>query len=218
MSNIERATSNLPALRGPALDISAEDVTLPRLAVGQFMSNVVQEGLVKAGSLYLHLGADDADPNVVYDPKVGGEGVLIHVLGMRKGKSLVVDGQLLRYAANDPDAPAEAWTTYDYFVALPEVDETIPGKFLLTRASAPAAKQMNLVLAKGQQAGKSAHELAFRVSTLARENAKGKYFVVRVKPVEATQENVAIAQSMVDMIGGTAVEQTSTAAADAPAI
>lgn len=217
MSNIERATSNLPALRGPALDISAEDVTLPRLAVGQFMSNVVQEGIVKAGSLYLHLGADDADPNVLYDPKAAGEGVLIHVLGMRKGKSLVIDGQLLRFGANDPDAPAEAWVTYDYFVALPEVDETVPGKFLLTRASAPAAKQINLVLMKGAQAGKASHELAFRVSTLARENAKGKYFVVRVKPVDATPENVAIAQAMADMVAGSAVEATGTAA-DAPAI
>lgn len=216
MSNITRVESTLPALRGPVLDISAEDVTLPRLAVGQFMSNVVQEGLVTAGSLYLHVGQDDGDPNVLFDPKNDkGDGVLIHVIGLRKGKSLVVDGQLLRFDYNDPDAPSEAWVTFDYFVALPEVDDTVPGKFLLTRASAPAAKQINLVLLKGAQAGKAAHELAFRVSSVARENAKGKYFVVRVKPVEADAAHVALAQGMVDMVAGSAVEKS---AGDAPAI
>lgn len=195
-NEIAETGSNLPALAStPALEITAEDVALPRLKIGQFMSELVQEGTVGAGDLFTTLGADDPDPTVLDSD----DGVLFHVLSMHRGKSVSEGGELYTYDYNDPDAPADAWVTYNYVVVLPEVDTTIPYKWLLTRTGRPAAQQINLVLTRTAAAGPP-WEQAFRVSTSQKENKKGKYFVPRVRHVEADKDNVAAAQELAVMI------------------
>lgn len=201
-TSVEKAAAQVPDLvRTPALDITADDVALPRLYIGQHMSAAVQDGLVKPGAIFTALGKEDADPNVVWGPPgpKAGEGVLVHILGLSKGKSLSVDGELELYDYDDPNAPPEAWVTYNYTVALPEVDADIPYKWLLSRTGAPAAKQINLVLKKNAGRGPAWHT-PFRFTTVPRENAKGKFFVPRVSQAEADASHIEIAESLAEIV------------------
>lgn len=202
-------TASVPALayRAPALDITAEDVALPRIYLGQFMSQAVKDGLAKAGSIYAATGPDDPDPNVLSDGK---EPVRLHILGLTKGKSYSEPGgELELYDYNDPNAPAEAWTTYNYSVALPTVDPEMPHKWLLTKTGRNTAKQINTVLKKNEARG-PAWTNAFDLTAVKRENNKGEFFVARVSVVEPDPEHVKVAEALGIMISGNSADYGST--------
>ena len=206
----EAVKGGVPALaHQPSLEIEAEDVALPRMYLGQFTSDHVKDKTsdVNAGDIFAAVGSDDPDPKVLYDGE--GDGVLIHVLGLRKGKSLSVDGELETWAFDDPDAPVEAWTTYNYFVFLPEVDNDVPYKWLCTRSAKPAAQQINTVLKRAEGRGPS-WSVAFRVTTAHRSNKKGEWYVPRVRQVEPDEKHVARAEALAQMIAGVSAEANAT--------
>ena len=127
------------------------------------------------------------------------EGLLLHVIDLRKGKSVSVDGDLQLFDFNDPAAPPEAWTTYNYTVVLPEIDPDMPYKLLLSRTKAPAAKQMNLTIKKN--VGKApAWHFPFSMTIAKRSNPKGTFYVPRVVPVTPIDENVKIAEALANMV------------------
>lgn len=188
-SDLEARKNSVPDLvRTPALDIGAEDVELRRLYIGQFMSQAVQEGLVKAGDVYLAAGADDPSPEVLAPTP-------IHVLTMRRGKSASVDGDLQLFDFDDPEAPEDSWVTYNYIVVLPEIDQEVPVKWLLTRTGKPSAQRINTVLKRNESAGPPWLN-AFEVTTVERKNDKGRFFVPSLTIVEAKPNNVAIANEL----------------------
>lgn len=198
----------------PVLDIGAEDVALPRIYIGQYMSEHVKDQLVKAGSIFTATGPDDPDPQVLAAPE-SKEGVVLHVLGLRKGKSFSDGGELQLYDYNDPSAPENAWITYNYTIALPTVDEEVPYKWTLTRTGRPAARQLNTVLKKNEGRG-PCWVNAFRFTAAKRENAKGEFFVARVAPVEADPSHVQIAERLGVMVSGATSEFNATG--DEPSI
>lgn len=207
---VEKADQpSVPALvQTPSVELTAEDVALPTIKLGQFMSDHVQEGRVPAGSIFSATGADDPDPVVLWEQ--GSDDLLkFYVLALRKGKSISEGGELVLFSYDDPNAPAEAWVTYNYFVTLPQVDEEMPYKLLLTRTGKPAAQQINTVIAKNL-ASAPAHTLAFTLDCTQRENKKGKYFVPRVKQVEADEDEVKIAESLLPMVADAATDSSET--------
>lgn len=195
------------------VEIDANDIALPRVKVAQQMTAQADAGLVKSGQIFSSISEDDAD--VLFAGK--GDGVLFHVLGLRKGKSLNVDGDLMTWAFNDPDAPADAWTTYNYVLCLPEHDTDVPYKFLMTRTATPTARGLNLMLKKGEAAGPS-YALAFRLTTAQKKNAKGTYYVPIVRPADPTEAGVAASERLAAMIADALPEATQASAASAPAI
>jgi hypothetical protein len=203
----------IPALANtPALDIGAEDVALPKLYKGEFQSGLVQDGVVPAGSLFTASGADDPEAEVLWDGE--GDGVLAHVIGLRKGKSITVDGELVTYSFDDPDAPAEAWVTYQYVLCLPEADPSLPYKCLMTKTSSPTAKAINLLLKKEEGRGPT-YGVAFRLTTKKREKSVGgqtyKWFIFQARKVEADPANVQLAENLAVMIAGApSIEREST--------
>lgn len=208
-TEVSTTSTSVPALANtPALEISAEDVALPRIYLGQHMSEHVQESRVPYGSIFTALGSDDPDPEVLYE-NGDDAGVIVHVLAMRKGKSYSDGGDLELFAFNDPAAPPEAWTTYNYVVTLPEQDPEVPYKWLLTKTGTPAARQINLILSKYAARG-PAYSFAFEAKTAKRENDKGKFVVPQVAQVEAKPENVAIAESLLVMVSGDSAEVAAT--------
>lgn len=214
---LEKTNSNVPDLvRTPALEIGAEDVALPRLKIGQYMSDQVKQSLVKPGAVFVSLGSDDPDPQSLWEPG-DDEGVVIHVLGMTRGKSVSEGGELVLFDYNDPDAPPDAWVTYNYVVAIPEHVQDVPAKWLLTRTGRPAAQQMNTVLAR-QAGSKAPYEIAFEVSTAKRENKKGEFFVPRVKFVEAKKENIEISVNLSQLIAGHNISEAPAEREAEPAI
>lgn len=218
MTDIEKAaTPPVPALANPrpaSSEIDSSDIALPKVKVAQKSTKQVEHELVKFGQIFASTSEDDAE--VLYDGK--GDGLLFHVIGLQKGKSLSVDGDLMTWGFNDPDAPADAWTTYTYFLCLPEHDEYVPYKFLMTRSATPAAKNLNLLLKKGEAHGPS-HQLAFRVTTAKKENPKGSYYVPVIRPAEATEAGIAAAANLAAMLADSPVAAEAPApATNAPAI
>lgn len=195
------APASVPDLyRPPAIEISAEDVVLPRIYLGQFMTEAVKNQLVKPGCVFTASGPDDPDPNVLHT--LGSDdGPIVLVLAMKRGKSFSDGGELQLYDYDDPTAPAEAWITYNYTVCIPDVDEEVPFKWLLTRTGRPAAQQINTVLKKNEGRGPAWHN-AFKVTTVQRENTKGEYFVPRVATVEPTAKQVEVSEALAIMISG----------------
>lgn len=211
MSEIATTGSALPAIYQPApLDIGSDDIALPRVKVGQKMTKA--DG-VTIGQIFASTGEDDAE--ILYDPKKSKVGVLIHILGLTRGKSISDGGELVSWAYNDPDAPSDAWTTYNYLLCLPEVDTDLPYKWLFTRTGAPSAKQMNTVLKRN--ATVPPYTLAFRVETKQKENPKGVFAVPRVTQVEADPAHVVSAERLAQMIAGSSPDQP-VSGADEPAI
>lgn len=217
MTAVATKEAGVPALAhrpNVTADLTSEDVALPRLYIGQYMSDAVKADLVKAGSLFTATGSDDPEPNVLAASEKGAgvsaeNAVTFHVLALRKGKSLSEEGGALQmWDYDDPSAPEEAWVTYSYTIAIPDVDPDMPFKWLLTRTGRPAAKQINTVLVKN--ANTPAYEMAFKVSTQKKGNAKGEYFVAKVSPAAASKEHIKIAEAMSYMIQGNAGATAST--------
>lgn len=217
MTEVAERASQVPALAStPAIELDVNDIALPRLYIGQYMSHAVQEGRIKAGVLFAAENADDPDAYALWTPAEKPKpGVLIHVLRMRKAKSLQANGELLLFDFDDATAPPEASVTYNYTLCLPEVDPDLPFKWLLTRTGAPAAKKMNTVLIKNSISG-PAYQTAFRATTAPRENAKGKYFIAQISPVQADQAHTDIAAAIDAMLGD--APASSAARSDQPAI
>lgn len=202
--------AQVPALvNTPALEIEADDVELPRLYIGQYMSEAVKKKLVSYGDIFVANGKDDDEPQVLEQP------VKFHVVAMRKGKSLSEDGELETWAFDDPEADPKAWTTYNYVITLPGVDtDGLPVKWLLSRTGRPAAKQINGVLKKNEGRG-PAWVNAFEVTTSERTNKKGDFNVAKVRPVDADEDDVKFAENIAIQISGQQTEQTTD---KAPAI
>lgn len=196
-----------------ALEIDQNDIVLPRLKLGQPNASIVQDGNVPAHSVYAVVGQDDPDPTVLHE--LGDEeGVLVHVLAMRKGWSLSEEGELQTWAFDDPNRHPDAWVTYHYVLALPEHDPDVPYKMLFTKTGAPAAKQVNTVLSRRAASGPS-FMTAFRITTAKREKQLGnstvRWTVPRVRSVDATQDGVDVSATLYQQIASS-IDSISTAA------
>lgn len=205
---VDKQETSVPALTPTpsSFDIGTEDVALPRVYLGQYSGEHVKKERVPKGCIFTATGADDADPQVISN---GSDPVRVHVLSLSRGKSVSRDGELELYDLNDPDAPADAWTTYNYVVCLPKVDQLLPFKWLLSRSGQPAAKNINLVIMRNE-ATKPPYALAFDLTCIEKTSPKGDYFVPQIKPAEADDEDVKIAEAMATMLSGTAAEAKAT--------
>lgn len=215
----QASKSQVPALRDPRI-ITAEDIAIPRLYIGQAISKPVEEGLVKSGNIFTAQDDSDPDPQVLAE---GGEadtdGVVIHVLDLRKGISRSIDGVLETWAYNDPNAPVPcketgAWTVYTYFVAIPEYADDIPFRWLLSRSAQPAAQKINTVLMRNK-GGTPPYEYAFRVTTTKRSNKKGQqYFVPRVAQIEPASASVQVAADLYSLVEANQARVSAAHSAD----
>lgn len=194
----KESASSVPALVTQPLDLDADDVALRKLKLGQHMSPAVQEGLAEYGDVFVTSGEDDPDPEILASGEKD-ETVTLHVLDLVKGKSASVDGELQIFDIDDPEAPADSWITYTYFVSIPEYDDYLPVKWLLTRTGRSTAQQINTVLKRNESTA-APHEIAFELTTKSRQNAKGKFVVPVIKQVEAKEENVDIAKTQAELI------------------
>lgn len=212
----ERQAGAVPALRrDTSQELNAEDLAFPRLYIGQAISNAVVDGNVGVGDIFTAQDSDDPDPTVL--AKSGDEkGVVFHVLGLRKGKSRSIDGVLETWQYDDPNVPADAWTTYTYFICIPDADDGLPYRYLLTKTGRPAAQKINTVL-KRLQGEQPPYVAAFRLTTAERSGDKGRYQVPRVRPTEATEEGLAAAANLYGIVQENTT-QVDRAAGEEPAI
>jgi hypothetical protein len=222
--------SVVPALAPtPSLDVDKNDVALPKLKLGQPQNATVVDGLVPAYSIFSTLGADDAEPQVLYEHGKG-DGVLIHVLSLRKRKSIVLDkngqptkedGELFIWGFHDSEAHPLAKTNYTFDLCLPEVDADVPYTLFLKATATPAARNIITVLLKNQERGPS-YANAFRLTTKENKQDTYRWATPIVRQVEADEANVQASSVLSELVNANPPQDLpanpTPTAADEPAI
>jgi hypothetical protein len=218
-----REAPPVPALAPtPATTITAEDIVVPRLYVGNYMSDAVKHQLVRFGDVYLADSADDSEPRVLWSLGSSEPGVLAHVLHLRKGKSFSEQGsgsQLQVWDFDDPTADSRAWTTYQYTLILPEVDPDMPAKLLLTKSGKPTAQKINTVLGRSAAQGPSWIN-AFRLTSAKRQKDQNEWSVFQAATAQANPEHVRQAGELFALLapGFEQQNRSSTSLVDEPGI
>lgn len=219
----KEVTRAVPALPALSTTLSPDDVSLSRIHLGQPQSPLVQDSVVPLGSIYATMDQDDPEPELLWSPPKKGSsatapGVVFHVLDLRKGKSISIDNQLVRFDFDDPDAPADAWRTYDYTVCLPEAEQSdMPYKVLFTRTATPSAKKINSLLARSAANG-PAYLIAFAMTTAERKKDQYRWYVPQLTVVEATDAGLAASEKLDHMVKQSSVESAPSDDSSEPAI
>lgn len=221
--------ASVPELYRPPISagLDASDIRLPKLKIGQFSTNQVQDQLVKAGDIFSHLTAEDATLLREAKPKVGVEDPLeFFVLGIRKGWSMKDENDDLQSYADDdarvpalmenPDPKKRPWRTYSYTVAVPSVDEELPYTLLFTRSSIPAARTINLFVKRYESQGPG-YEVPFMLRTKYRENGENRWYVAAVEQAQepANAKDRKARESTIQVVSDLAM---IAAAAPAPSV
>lgn len=215
-TDVATSSASVPALPvTPAVQLTADDIALPKLKIAQSQSKYVVKHKIPLGDLIAYAGEDDPDYETLYS-EGSDEKLRFHVLHLTKGKSVSEDGELTLYDYDDPAAPPEAWTTYKYYIAIPSSENELPHSFLLSRSGKPSAQKINMVLAKTAAKG-PAYEQAFEVGTAYRESPKGSWYVPQISHVEADPKDVEFAASLAGMIPDQPT-RTPTSVGEEPAI
>lgn len=241
VSTTGSAEVGLPAQQyNPApLEITAEDIPTPRVKFAQGLSGVVTDGLVPYGAIYSQIGAGDPAPEILAAPakENGGlsEPVRFYVLGLKKGRSYVDKfGDLQRLQDHEPtpdlsevkdQKPWNVYPTFDFTIALPELDESIrlPRKLMLYKAwGKQAAKQLQLELLKAQALGENYSEIPFEIRAKRDKNDSGSFAtaVVRRADVPAVQveKDLAVVREVAQNVAPDAPAPTPAPAIEAPAL
>jgi hypothetical protein len=206
--------SPLPQLPVTAASIiTAEDVALPRLYVGQPVSHAVANGHAKVGSIYAATDAEDPEPLPLYEP--GRPGVLIYPLRLVKGWSLSTDGEFQTFPYEDPNVPEDAWLAYHYDLLVPTVDLELPCRFTLSKTGTPTARKINTAMKRHEP--RPPWELAFLLTTAPRQNERGRWFVAQATATEPQAEHVLRAGEIAGLIPPAGVTRTNRELARAPA-
>ena len=203
----------------PATQITADDIAIPRLYVGNQMSTAVADGNVKFGDLFLATDSEDPEPQVLWSLGSDDPGVLAYVLHLWKGKSWQASpgAPIERFEFDDPRAPEDAYTTYNYTLFLPEVDEELPAKMLLKKGSKGTATRINTLLVRNAGVG-PAWATAWRITTAKRQRDNNTWAIHVATPAEAQREHVQAAGLLFEQIAPTLRRGLSTTQGDEPAI
>jgi choline dehydrogenase-like flavoprotein len=203
----ERAAELVP-YRSAAETISAEDLAIPRMYVGQPTSSAVQDGLVPPGSLFVASDALDSEPTMLY--KAGDTtGPLIHPIGLRKGWAFTDengDFQIADYLA--AEVAEDAQLAYTFALLVPEFDTELPVSMMLKSTARQTAKKICLQIKRAEPA--PPWSVAFRLTTAARQNDRGRWHVPQAASAEADRKRVEQAGALAAMLGIGIVEIRAT--------
>jgi hypothetical protein len=178
--------------------IGAEDIAIPRMTVAQATSQAVQDGLVPSGAIFIAQDANDPEPVIVHQPDAK-TGVLVHPITLRKqwvydeaGEFRVVD-----YLAED--VPQDAQLAYNFALLVPEYDAELPVSLMLKGTATQTAKKFCLAIKRAEPA--PPWTTAFRLTTIPRQNDRGRWHVVQATSAEPDAKHVEQAAALAAMLG-----------------
>jgi len=240
-------TDLAPSLPAPVYspeDTTAEDISLPRIKVGEHNNDRVKSKSsdIEYGDIFTETSNDDSEPNVLAR---GGQGVgdvtdppvLFFVLApVRISYSWNEQGtdEFVVAGPNDPRTIAQIeafgskgkdkWIPrkgYNYLVCLPDVETQVPFKLLLKGMSSQAARHLETELRKAGQGGPF-WEVPFYLT--AKQAKKGTYDfnVWQVARADITDkqlsEYVPVVQELVSPAHDIARSASAIDATDATAV
>jgi hypothetical protein len=193
------ASTASPANYGEA--IGPDDLLLPKLFVAHSSSRVVQEGLVPFGALYVATDAGDPEPALLYEPG-DKEGVRLYLVGSRRVWCFQDSSERYRVVdARDSELPPspDAQRGYDLAVLIPAFDKGLPCTWLCKSSALDTARRIFTSILRS--APDQGWGLAFGITTVQRQNSKGRWFVPQAVQVKADPTEVEAAGKAVGLLG-----------------
>jgi hypothetical protein len=194
----DRAAALTPH-RSAAETIGTEDLAIPRMMIAQATSQAVQDGLVPVGAIYVASDANDPEPVVVHEPG-SKSGVLVHPIALRKQWAYsdeAGDFRLVDYAAEG--VPQDAQLAYTFVTLVPQFDAGLPVSVMLKSTATQTAKRICLWIKRAEPA--PPWSVAFRLTTVPRQNDRGRWFVVQATSAEPDANHVEQAAALAAMLG-----------------
>jgi hypothetical protein len=192
----------LPALPGMYDRVDVADIQLPSIYLQQPLSQGVENGITKPGDGILGLGADDLDPVfLVTKDKPSFTGF---ILRRKKSYARSERGASMEWLNESEYQSArinnerDVWSVFQYLVAIPDVDDTVPARLMLWKTSGiKPAKKINYHIDRALAQG-NPDPVCIEFSVAQATNKDGqKYFVWNPKLGTPTQDgDLEIARRM----------------------
>lgn len=204
----------------PSLYESVEntDRQLPSIYLLQGLSQAVQSGIGKPGEVIVGLGADDPDPEFLIGGEPGNDSFIAYVLDRRRSYARFPQGGQMEWLTKEEydDARAaqerDVWVNWHYTVCVPDVDDTVPMRLMLSRtAGLKASKALNFIIDKALAMGQMP-VAKFTVTEATSKTTGSKYHMLMVTSAEADKEGLEAALTQQQYFGATRAQD------DAPAI
>lgn len=176
----------------------------PKMYLMQPLSTLVGDGVATPGDVVIADSKDDPGAQFVIGGDSGRDNADVYILD-RERIVIYSDGDEFRYLPKDTiiergnPEHEHVWEGFNYLVAIPEVDETFPVKWMLVKTGGRFVfRALNTYLAKHVGLGKSG-PVVVNISVDTKVNRKQqKYFVYKVKQVEGTPEGHAVAGRFIE--------------------
>jgi hypothetical protein len=181
--------------------VPEEDLALPQLRIGHSSSLCVQEGDVPFGALYVAYDAADPEPQVLFRP---GEkaGVRVHVLGKRSVwcfNDEETDKYTVRDVRESPAPPVpDAQRGYEFAILIPAYDMTLPAVWLVKSSAMACGKR---ILTTIMRDGGPPSRMCFELTTVARQNERGRWFVPQAVSVKPQPKHIEAAVTAAALLG-----------------
>lgn len=215
MSN-EITTTATTAMPSMYESVDNSDRQLPSIYLLQGLSQAVQNDIGKPGQVIVGLGADDPEPEfLITDPKK--DSFSAYILDRRRSYARFPQGGQMEWLTKEEYDEArragerDVWVNWHYIVSIPEVDEAVPMRLMLSRtAGLKASKALNFIIDKSLAMG-SMPVAKFSVTEATSKTTGSKYSMLMVTSAEATQEGLDAAVTQQQFFAGHAREDAAPA-------
>lgn len=216
MSSTEITTQGTTALPSMYETVENSDRQLPSIYLLQGLSQAVQNDIGKPGQVIVGLGADDPDPQfLVKDAKK--DTFNAYILDRRRSYARFPQGGQMEWLTKEEYDDArrnqerDVWVNWHYVVSIPEIDETVPMRLMLSRtAGLKASKALNFIIDKSLAMGKMP-VAKFSVTEATSKTTGSKYHMLMVTSAEATQDGLTAAVTQQQYFAGHAREDAPAA-------
>lgn len=188
--------------------VDTADRQLPSLYLLQGLSQAVQNKIGQPGDVIVGLGADDPEPTFLIGGDSGNTSFNAYILDRRRSYARFPQGGQMEWLNKDEYDEArrnqerDVWVNWHYVVSIPEIDEHVPMRLMLSRtAGLKASKALNFIIDKSLAMG-GLPVARFSVSEATSKTTGSKYSMLMVTSAEATQDGQDSALRQQQFFGG----------------
>ena len=179
--------------------VDNSDRQLPSVYLLQGLSQAVQNGIGKSGEVIVGLGADDPHPTFLIGGDSGNDSFTAYILDRRRSYARFEQGGQMEWLTKEEYDEARAnrerdvWVNHHYTICVPDVDETVPMRLMLSRtAGLKPSKALNFLIDKNLAMGQIP-VAEFSVGEGTSRTTGAKYATLQVSATEGTPEGTAVA-------------------------
>lgn len=217
-TELTTAADAAPVMPSLYESVDNSDRQLPSIYLLQGLSQAVQSGIGKSGEVIVGLGADDPDPEFLIGGDSGNDHFTAYILDRRRSYARFEQGGNMEWLDKDEYDAARAqgdrdvWVNHHYTIAVPDVDETVPMRLMLSRtAGLKASKALNFLIDKALAMGQIP-VAKFSVTEATSKTTGSKYHMLMVTSAEGTPEGASAALTQQQYFTGRAAREDAPVA------